>query len=144
MSRILFPHEVVYEDNLIRINQDRKVPIPGFFIVGVLLNVKSIDQLNQKEITTVMNSVHKLRMLMRDLLHINEVYLFQNEDSNHSFHIWLFPRYEWMEKFGNKIESVRDIINYAKLNMCSDDNFTKVKNAYNIIKQNWSQSKKSY
>ena len=57
MSKILFPDEIIYEDSIIKINQDREVPIPGFFIVGVLSDVKSIDQLNHEEVKAVISSV---------------------------------------------------------------------------------------
>lgn len=57
MSKILFPDEIIYEDSIIKINQDREVPIPGFFIVGVLSDVKSIDQLNHEEVKAVISSM---------------------------------------------------------------------------------------
>ena len=47
----------------------------------------------------------------------DRVYLFENEDTKHWFHLWVFPRFEWMEEFGQKVESVRPIINYAKEKM---------------------------
>jgi len=57
---------------------------------------------------------------MKEILKIDEVYLFQNEDSDSPFHLWIFPRYRWMEKFGRKIQSVRPIMNYAKENMLNE------------------------
>ena len=64
---------------------------------------------------------------MKDVLGIKDVYLFQNEDTEHDFHLWMFPRQNWMEKFGRKIESVRPIMNYAKEKMLDEDIFKKVK-----------------
>jgi len=62
-------------------------------------------------------------------LNIRDVYFFQNEDTKHNFHLWVFPRYDWMEKFGRKIESVKPIMNYAAQNMLGKEQIDKVKNA---------------
>ncbi len=66
---------------------------------------------------------------MKDVLGISVVYLFENEDTPHYFHLWVFPRHKWMEKFGKKIESVRPIMNYAKEKMCTEKNFEDVRKA---------------
>lgn len=59
---------------------------------------------------------------MREVLGIDHTYFFQNEDSSHGYHLWIFPRYDWMkEKFGIKIQSVRPIMNYAKDHMDTVD-----------------------
>ncbi|HII29435.1 TPA: hypothetical protein HA317_00015 [Candidatus Woesearchaeota archaeon] len=64
---------------------------------------------------------------MRDVLKIRHVYIFQNEDSKHYFHLWVFPRHKWMNRFGRKIESVRPIIEYAKENMANEGVFKQVR-----------------
>jgi len=64
---------------------------------------------------------------MREILNIEEVYFFQNGDTTHGFHLWVFPRHKWMEKFGRRIQSIRPIMNYAKENMINDDVFKEVK-----------------
>ncbi|TSC53635.1 MAG: pyruvate formate lyase activating enzyme [Parcubacteria group bacterium LiPW_39] len=73
--------------------------------------------------TTVLPALHS----RKDILSIEDVYLFHNEDSKYGFHLWIFPRYQWMEQFGRKIESVRPIINYAKENMANEESFRQVK-----------------
>jgi hypothetical protein len=65
---------------------------------------------------------------MREILKIEEIYLFENEDTKHNFHLWIFPRHNWMENFGRKIESVRPIMNYAKDNMINEKTFEEIKN----------------
>ncbi len=64
---------------------------------------------------------------MRDVLKIEDVYLFENEDTMHNFHFWVFPRYMWMEKFGRGIESVRPIMEYAKKNMVKENDMKDLK-----------------
>jgi hypothetical protein len=78
-----------------------------------------------------------LKFLRKGLLvklKIKEVYLFQNEDSKFGFHLWIFPRHEWMEKFGRKIQSVRPIMNYAKENMMTPEVIDELKKNVRIMK----------
>ncbi|MDP2587086.1 MAG: hypothetical protein Q8P32_04970 [Candidatus Komeilibacteria bacterium] len=63
---------------------------------------------------------------MKEVLKVKDVYFFQNEDSEHGFHLWLFPRLDWMEKFGRKIESVRPIMEYAKNNLINENDLRQV------------------
>ena len=72
---------------------------------------------------------------MRDVLKIKEVYLFQNKNTEHGFHFWIFPRHGWMEKFGRKIESVRPIIDYTKENMTNDNVLSEVKSKVSIMRE---------
>ena len=127
IDKILFPNENIITTNLFNVNQDWEVPIPGFFIIAPLRKLKSIDEFTDEEANEFINLIRKVRKGMRDILKIEEVYFFQNEDSKHGFHLWIFPRYKWMEKFGRKIESVKPIMNYAKEKMLSDDVFKEVR-----------------
>ena len=82
-----------------------------------------------------MQLLKKLRIGMKNILDIKEVYIFQNEDSEHGFHVWIFPRHLWMEKFGRKIESVRPIMNYAKENMANEKTIQEVKDAVRKVRE---------
>jgi len=116
-NKILFPKEEIITTKLFNVAQDWEVPIAGFFIVAPLRKIKSISEFTDEEAIEFINLIKKVRKGMRQVLKIEEVYLFQNEDTEHGFHFWIFPRFDWMEKFGRKIQSVRPIINYAKENM---------------------------
>ena len=63
----------------------------------------------------------------RDVLGIEHVYYFYNEDTTHHFHMWMMPRYEWMNEFGRSIESVRPILGYAREHMNDEENLVYVK-----------------
>ena len=126
-EKILFPNEKIIRTKYFDIHQDREVPISGFFIIESLRKIKSISEFTDKEAIDFINLIRKVRQGMKDILKIKEVYLFQNEDSNHDFHLWIFPRHVWMEKLGRKIQSVRPVINYAKENMLDDDNLNEVR-----------------
>jgi len=123
----LFPNETVLITKYFDIHQDWEVPIPGFFIIASVRNIKSIADFTEDELREFSQILCQMRIGMREILNIQEVYLFQREDTEHTFHLCLFPRYDWMEKFGKKSESMRPIINYAKENMCNEDIFREVK-----------------
>ncbi len=72
---------------------------------------------------------------MEKVLEIKDVYIFQNEDTQHGFHVWIFPRYEWIEQFGKKIESVRPIMNHAVEKMSTDSNIQEVKNTAEKVRE---------
>jgi hypothetical protein len=36
------------------------------------------------------------------------------EERSKHFHVWIFPRLEWMKNYPNSIASIREIMKYAK------------------------------
>lgn len=135
MSKLLFPNEVILETELFRVAQDWEVPIPGFFIVSAKRGIRSIIDLTDKEAEEFIKVVRHVRQAMKDTLNIKEVYLFQNEDSKHGFHLWMFPRHDWMETFGRKIESVKTIMAYAEENMNNENAINEVKKAVKKMRE---------
>jgi diadenosine tetraphosphate (Ap4A) HIT family hydrolase len=108
---------VILKTNFFMVNQDLDVPIPGFLIIGSRRHVFSADEFTVEEAEEFGKLVRLVRRGMRQIFDVKTVYLFQNEDSDSHFHLWMFPRMDWMEKFGEKVESVRPIINWAKAHM---------------------------
>ncbi len=135
-DKILFPNETIIKTELFDARQDWETPIPGFFIVASVRKIKSVADFTNKEASEFIRLVCKLRQGMKEALGINDVYLFQNEQtSHHDFHLWIFPRYQWMEQFGRKIESVRPIINYAKENMQNESIFAEVRDCVQKMRE---------
>lgn len=108
------------------VEQDTEIPIPGFMILCSKRHLESIDELTLAEQKDLIAALVKVRKAMRKVLGINTVYIFQNEDTDSHFHIWLFPRHKWMSKFGRKIQSVRPIMEYARENLKTKKNLKKV------------------
>lgn len=126
-EHILFPDEVIIMTEFFRVGQDWEVPIPGFFIIAPTREMTSVTDFTDEEAIEFIRLVRSIRQGMRDILGIQEVYLFQNEDTDGGFHLWMFPRLEWMDSMGRKIESVRPIMNYAKEHMIQESVFTEVR-----------------
>ena len=134
MGEKLFPNDKVIVTQYFDIHQDWDVPIPAFFIIASTKGRVSIDEFNDEEVEEFFTLLRKLRKGMRKVLGIETVCLFQNEGTHHRlFHLWVFPRYEWMDRFGAKVESIRPVINYAKENMANTDVSREVNDAVQKI-----------
>ena len=138
-NEMLFPKETILITKYFDIHQDWEVPIPGFFIIASVRKINSIADFNKEELQEFSELLYKLRKGMRDILKIDSVYLFQREDTDSGFHLWVFPRFEWMKKFGKKIESVRPIIDYAQENMINKDISQEVKEMVEKMKNYMNQ-----
>jgi diadenosine tetraphosphate (Ap4A) HIT family hydrolase len=124
-------------------HQDYEVPIPGFIIISSRRHFKSVDEFTEKEQKDFIKFLFRLRSAMRQVLGIRVVHIFHREDTAHHFHFCLMPRYGWMKKFGEKIESARPIVEFAKKNLKAKNNINKVDKATRKLKQ-FFKNNKSY
>ncbi len=130
----MFPELVVFKTSNFTISQDCEIPIPGFFILFPNRKIDSVAEFNYEEEKEFISLLKKIRIGMKQVLNIDKVYLYQNENSEHGFHFWILPRHIWMEKFGTKLDSVRPIMNYARENMKTDEIIEEVYNFANRMK----------
>lgn len=110
---------------LFHVHQDFEVPIPGFVIVATRRHVTSIDEFTDDEAKEFVDTIRHIRRAMRETLGIENVYLIQEEDTEDHFHLWMLPRYEWMQdeqRFGRKVSSARTVLDYAKQHMKTPEN----------------------
>jgi len=117
----LFPDATVVDTRFFNVHQDWEVPIPGFFVLSPHRTLRTIMDFTDEESAEFIVLLQRLRMGMRDELGITDVYYFQNEDSEHGYHLWVFPRLPWMEEHGRKIQSVRPIMNHSKKHRVADE-----------------------
>lgn len=108
------------------IQQDLETPLKGFLVIVSKRHLKSIAQLSLDEATELTNLIYKSRLALNEISDIKEVVIIQEERSNH-FHVWLFPKYNWMnDLFENSLTDIRKIMQYAKLNMNNEKNIKEV------------------
>ena len=123
-------------------HQDYEIPIPGFVIISSRRHIQSVDEFTDEEQQDFIKFLCSLRTAQRQVLGIDVVYLVQEEDTFHHFHVWMFPRYDWMaEKFGRKIHSIRPIMEYARENLKTEENIKEAENATQKLKQFFSSEK---
>lgn len=108
-------------------HQDYEIPIPGFIIIASKRHLLSVDEFTDEERIDFIVFLCRIRKTMRMACDIRVVYLIQEEDTSHHFHIWLYPRHDWiLEKFGRKIQSVRPVMEYARENLKTPENIKNI------------------
>lgn len=132
--KIEYSGGVIASTEYFEAQQDLEIPIPGFIIIVSRRHVQRIDEFSPVERHAFMEFLYKIRKGMREALHIETVYLIQEEDAAH-FHLWLFPRYAWMEKFGEKINSVDLIMKWASQNLKTEENSQKINETAEVLRR---------
>ncbi|MDP2666112.1 MAG: diadenosine tetraphosphate hydrolase [Candidatus Diapherotrites archaeon] len=124
-----------------RAEQDFEYPIPGFVIIVSKRHFYGIDDMTKNERMDFIEFVSRTRKAMRKTLGVEFVHMILEEDTSSShFHVWLFPRYVWMEKkFGRKIESIMPIMRYAKKYMKKASNLKEVRESISALKSSLSR-----
>ncbi|ATP41033.1 diadenosine tetraphosphate hydrolase [Solibacillus sp. R5-41] len=127
---------VVIETEYFHAHQDVAYPIKGLIILASKRHIKCFDELTEAEKLDYVNLLTKIRQAQREVLNIEHVYYFYNEDTIHHFHTWMVPRYEWMYDFGRSIESIRPVLLHARNNMNNEANMKEVLSAIeNLTKE---------
>ncbi|WP_404334185.1 HIT family protein [Planococcus rifietoensis] len=124
---------VVMETEHFHAHQDVAYPIPGLIILASKRHFKSMDELTEEERVDYITVLSEIRKAQRNVLGIESVYYFYNEDTTHHFHTWMVPRYEWMYEFGRSVESVRPVLLHARNEMNDEANLKSVRQAISAL-----------
>jgi diadenosine tetraphosphate (Ap4A) HIT family hydrolase len=131
----LFPNDKVIVTEHFDVHQDWQTPIPGLFIVESKRKIASIEEFTDEESREFIRLIRYLRKGMRELLNIEKIIMFQNEDSEWGFHVWMFPLYEWMKRFGHGTRSIKLITEHARKNMANSETINEVKEKVSIVRE---------
>jgi diadenosine tetraphosphate (Ap4A) HIT family hydrolase len=133
-GNIIPPGGIIKETENFFIQQDLETPLKGFLVIVSKKHLKSIVQLSLDEVIELTNLIYKSRLTLNEISDINEVVIIQEERSNH-FHVWLFPKYNWMnDLFENSLTDIRKIMQYVKLNMNNEKNIEEVLSTADFLK----------
>ncbi|MDQ1147658.1 diadenosine tetraphosphate (Ap4A) HIT family hydrolase [Bacillus sp. SORGH_AS 510] len=124
---------VVIETEHFHAHQDVAYPIKGLIILASKRHIICFDELTEEEKLDYINILTKIRKAQREVLGIDYVYYFYNEDTTHHFHTWMVPRYEWMYEFGRSVESVRPVLLHARNEMNDEENVKEVMEAIKLL-----------
>jgi diadenosine tetraphosphate (Ap4A) HIT family hydrolase len=124
---------VVIETDYFHAHQDVAYPIKGLIILASKRHIKCFDELTEDEKIDYIQTLSKIRRALREVLGIEYVYYFYNEDTTHHFHTWMVPRYEWMYEFGRSVESVRPVLLHARNEMNKKEHIQEVMEAINAL-----------
>ncbi|RKL66552.1 diadenosine tetraphosphate hydrolase [Salipaludibacillus neizhouensis] len=126
---------VVLETEYFHAHQDVAYPIKGLIIIASKRHIKRFDELTEYEQVDYITVLSRIRKAQRDILGIDYVYYFYNEDTSHHFHTWMVPRYDWMYEFGRSVESVRPVLLHAREEMNNDENIQEVMEAIKSLRK---------
>lgn len=126
---------VVVETEHFHAHQDVAYPIKGLIILASKRHIKCLDELTEEERLDYINILTKIRKAQRNVLGIEHVYYFYNEDTTHHFHTWMVPRYAWMYDFGRSVESVRPVLLHARNEMNDEGNLQEVMTAIDALRK---------
>jgi diadenosine tetraphosphate (Ap4A) HIT family hydrolase len=122
-------------------HQDYEIPIPGFIIIASKRHMDSIDEFTEEERADFIEFLYRIRTTMRQACGIEIVYMHQEEDTSHHFHVWLYPRQdELVELFGKKITSVRPIMEYAREHWKTPERLANIDECVERMKRYYSES----
>ena len=129
---------MAYENERFTLSQDWELPIQGFFIVSPKRHIEKLCELTKDERNEMFEIVDKTVKILRD----NKIcerfdYIFEEKENRH-LHVWILPRYNWMNKIVNDIiDNIGIILEYAKTNFRNDENYEEIKRISDIIKNNF-------
>ncbi|APB70296.1 diadenosine tetraphosphate hydrolase [Paenibacillus polymyxa] len=126
---------VIYESSNFHAHQDVAYPIRGLVILASKRHFYCMDELTDEEQFEYISLIRKIRNEQRNHLGIEKVYYFYNEDTTHHFHLWMVPRYDWMYRYGNSVESLRPILLHARNNMNDEENMNSVIEGISILRE---------
>ncbi|MBS4172889.1 diadenosine tetraphosphate hydrolase [Bacillus sp. FJAT-49736] len=124
---------VMLETQHFHAHQDVAYPIKGLVILASKRHIKCFDELTEEEKLDYITILSKIRQAQRNVLGIEYVYYFYNEDTTHHFHTWMVPRYDWMYDFGRSVESVRPVLLHARNEMNNSENRQEVMEAIKAL-----------
>jgi diadenosine tetraphosphate (Ap4A) HIT family hydrolase len=125
---------VIIETEYFHAHQDVAYPIEGLVILASKRHIKCLDELTEAERLDYINIITLIRKAQREVLGIEYVYYFYNEDTTHHFHTWMVPRYDWMNQFGRSVESVRPVLLHARNHRNTIENNLQVMKAIEDLK----------
>jgi diadenosine tetraphosphate (Ap4A) HIT family hydrolase len=125
---------VIIETEHFHAHQDVAYPIEGLVILASKRHIKCLDELTEVERLDYINIMTSIRKAQREVLGIEYVYYFYNEDTTHHFHTWMVPRYDWMNEYGRSVESVRPVLLHARNHRNTVENKQKVMKAIECLK----------
>lgn len=132
------PCGMAFENDKFTLSQDWELPIPGFFVVSPKRHIEKLSELTKEERIEMFEIVNKTTEILRKN-HICERfdYVFEEKENRH-LHVWIMPRYYWMNDINKDIIGhIEDIFQYAKKELRNDKTYKKIKKISNVVKNNF-------
>ena len=122
------------------LHQDPEVPIKGFLIAASRRHIRSLAEMSPVEAQELFGLVYRARLALLRLEEIQAITLIQEERSAH-FHLWLLPRYAWMDDdgFADSLSTVRAIMTYARETLKTPESVQQILSAVEMLRETMDQ-----
>lgn len=114
-GEMIIPGTIIFQTKNFILHQDPEIPIVGFLVITSKRHFQYFHDMSEQESKELIEILKFTMDAIKNLSFGDNIQhtLIIEERSKH-FHIWIFPRLEWMENYPNSITSIRDIMRYAK------------------------------
>ncbi|MFA5532076.1 MAG: hypothetical protein WDA13_00565 [Candidatus Shapirobacteria bacterium] len=124
---------IIFESKYFIVAPDIEIPIPGFIIISSKRHISSILDFSQDELSDFNQLLTDTRKAIKQALPNITITMVQKENRPH-FHIWFFPKFDWMEKFGEKLSGISELLVYSRKNLKKETNLKELLNVNLKIK----------
>jgi diadenosine tetraphosphate (Ap4A) HIT family hydrolase len=136
MRDVIPPGGIIAETKNFILHQELEVPIKAFLIISSKKHLKSISQLSKEEAEELFDLVYRARIAIKSIEDVVDLRIIQEENSSH-FHMWLLPRYEWMNNiYSNSLSSIMEMMISMQTSHKTEDNIKEILAAAEKIKSN--------
>jgi len=126
VNKKITPHGgIIFESKYFIVAPDIEIPIPGFIIISSKRHVSSTMDFSPEELQDFNQVLIKTRKAIKQAYPNISITIIQKESRPH-FHLWLFPKFDWMNSFGDKLSGISDILEYSRNNLKTEANLKKI------------------
>ena len=131
------PCGMAFENEQFTVSQDWELPIEGFFIVcPKARHVEQLSELSSKERFEMFELVNRTIEILKKHNVCKEFNIVLEEKKGVHLHVWVMPRHDWMiEKFGKVLANTKNIFDYAKQNLRTEQTFSKINKITKILQK---------
>lgn len=129
------PCGIAYENERFTLSQDWELPIQGFLIVSPKRHIEKLEELTKDERDEMFDIVDKAIKTLRKNNICDRFDIIFEEKENRHLHVWIMPRYKWMEALCDDIiDNIGLICDYAKKNFRTPDIYEQINEITRIVK----------
>lgn len=130
------PCKMAYENERFTLSQDWELPILGFFVLSLKKHIEKLEELTKQERNEMFDIIDKTIKILRKNNICNRFDVIFEEKENRHFHVWIMPRYEWMNNVCTNItQNIGKIFEYAKENFRNEEVYKQIEEITLIVKK---------
>lgn len=132
---------MAFENDKFTVSQDWELPIKGFFIVSPKRHIEKLSELTNEERNEMFDLVNKtVNILRKNNICDRFDYIFEEKENRH-LHVWILPRYDWMNEICEDIiDNIGLITKYAKENFRSNEVYEEINRINKIVRNEFKSS----